>query len=89
MKVWHHGVLKTIEQMHKEQTPSEIYHDCCLRMEASSPADAARLRKRWPTLGDCNRAMTTAYAALSADQRADEDARAAAELEFLAVFIAD
>ena len=86
MKVWHHGELKTQAQVWTDQTPAEIYHDCDLRMSGSAaPGHAAALKLRWPTLGDCNRAMVAAYEAMSTDDRAYEDDKAQADLALISI----
>jgi len=85
MKVWHKGELMTVNKWHVQQTPHEVYHDCELRMGAASPADKARLAKRWPTLGDCNRAMVRAFLAMTKEEQADDLKRVKADLAILAI----
>ena len=75
MKYNVNGRMMTEAEMHASQTPTQVYADCVQRMGTMRcPAERERLHRRWPTLADCNRDMVAAFAALSADERA-EDAR--------------
>ena len=81
LRYWHHGAVVTADEMHSQQTPAEIYRDCLARMSGhTSLAEQDRLRRRWPTLGDCNRAMVAAFRAMTDAERATdlEDAESVA-----------
>ena len=79
MKVWHHGHLKTQEQMWADQTPYEVYRAASRRLDGGD----ADLRQRWPTLGDANRAMTEAWGAMTEDARGYETSMAEADLNLI------
>lgn len=85
MKIWHAGELKTQEQEWLDQSPYEIYRDACRRLEAPTTGYDQELRRRWPTLGDANRAMVAAYFAMPVDAREYEDKMARADLTILAL----
>jgi len=60
----------------------ETYRDCIERMGRSQSADRhAELRRRWPTLGDCFRAMSEAYVELTTAQRAKDATAAQVDLD--------
>jgi hypothetical protein len=82
--VQYNGRTGTLDQIHAAQTPAEIYADSIRRMEYLAPntAEYERLVNRWPTLGDCYRAMTEAYAKLSPAEQAADAADAEKELAF-------
>lgn len=85
MKIWHNGDLKSQEQAWADQSPYEIYRDACRRIESPTTGYDQALRRRWPTLGDANDAMVSAYKAMPADARAYEDAMAFADLTIISL----
>ena len=83
LKVWYKGVLMTVGEMHSKQTPAEVYKDCLDRMtNRTSQLEQQRLHKRWPTLGDCNRAMSEAFASMTDAERATDLEDAEAEMKW-------
>lgn len=85
LKIWHNGKLKTQDQAWADQSPYEIYRDACQRMESPTTGYDQDLSYRWPTLGDANKAMVSAYKAMPAEARAYEDAIAFADLTILSL----
>jgi hypothetical protein len=83
------GHTITESEYHHKQTPQAVYSDCIARMGSitADPQNAARLRRRWPTMGTqfCV-AMSTAYSQLTPREQRTDAQQAIQDLEFDAMW---
>ena len=84
-KYWHTNGLVDEDQMHQDQSPSEIYRDASKRLaNVGSPGDKARLLRRWPKLVDALSALNASFEGLTEREKAADLAEIEADLGMIA-----